>query len=204
MEVAIKMGKRSFALILAIVVLSGGAGYFWTKNRLLKEELLVKGESASGESGTTGSQVTATPQKKDYKETFGGFLVTDKEICLAEGKPIVYFFGSSSCPHCVWEKPVMARVAKSFGQEVDYRENFDSDKDSEVFGKYADINPGYVPFLVLGCKYARVGSGERLGKDSAESTLLEEEAIKTILCKLTDGKPQSVCASLKDKIQQIE
>lgn len=203
MEVVIKMGKKSLVLILAIVVLAGGAGYFWTKNRLLREELGVKGKSVAKES-VAGSQATATPTQKNYKSVLGGFLVTDKEVCLAGGKPLVYFFGSSSCPHCTWEKPVMAKVAKSFGEEIDYHENFDSSTDSEVFEKYADINPGYVPFLVLGCKYARVGSGERLGKDNAESTLLEEEAIKTILCKLTTGKPQSVCNGLKDKISQIE
>lgn len=98
----------------------------------------------------------------------------------------------------------MEKVAQKFGTEIDFHENIDSAADTDVFDKYSDINPGYVPFLILGCKYARVGAGETLGKDDAESKKLEEEALTAIICKLTNGKPSSTCASLKDKIAEVK
>jgi len=59
------------------------------------------------------------------------------------------------------------------------------------------------PFLILGCKYARVGSGETLGTNDADSQKLEAQALTAILCKLTSGKPTSICSPLKDQISQI-
>lgn len=193
------MVKRKYFVVLFLVALAGATGFFWTKNNLTK-----------GKGGTTrslASTPTAVPTIKpapNYQKTIGDFLVTDKEICQENGKPAVYFFGSSGCPHCVWEKPIAQKVFAKFKDQISYHENFDSDKDGEVFQKYSDINPGYVPFLILGCKYARVGAGENLGKDDAESKKLEEEALTAILCKLTDNKPNSVCLRLKDKITEIK
>jgi len=185
--------KIKYLIVVLLVVLAGGAGFLVTKSNLQKENSIVK---------KTESSPTATPTQPkavDYPKTDGNFLVTDKEICLEDGKPVVYFFGSASCPHCVWEKPVAQKVFNQFKNEISYHENFDSDKDSDVFMKYNDINPGYVPFLVLGCKYARTGAGQNLGKDDAESKKLEEEALTAILCKLTNGKPEKVCASINAK-----
>ena len=97
----------------------------------------------------------------------------------------------------------MEKVAKKFGDTIDFHKNVDSATDSDVFQKYSDINPGYVPFLIMGCKYVRVGAGENLGKDDAESQKLEEEVLTAILCKLTGGKPEGVCNSLKEKVSAI-
>jgi len=161
-------------------------------------EIKVKGDSSTPTSAPTSQPIPSYPQ------TVGNFLVTDKEVCAKDGKPLVYFFGSTSCPHCVWEKPIMEKVAKKFGDTIDFHENIDSSTDSDVFQKYSDINPGYVPFLVLGCKYVRVGAGENLGADDTESQKLEEEALTAILCKLTGSKPDSVCASVKDKTSGVK
>lgn len=173
------------------------AGFFWTKNNLLKTNQ-VKGSSA------TPSSVPTTKPTPNYQKTVGDFLVTDKEIERENGKPVVYFFGSSQCPHCVWEKPIVKKVFDKFKNEISYHENFDSDKDADVFNRYSDINPGYVPFLILGGKYARVGAGESLGSTPEESKKLEEEALTAILCKLTSGKPENVCALVKDETTQVE
>lgn len=191
------MKNTKYLTILVLIVVAGAAGFFWTKNR----EEKVLGGSASEESPTSSAVQNPAP---NYPKTVGDFLVTDKEICKENDKPVIYFFGSSSCPHCVWEKPIAQKVFNQFKNEISYHENFDSQNDSEVFQKYSDINPGYVPFLVLGCKYARVGAGENLGKDEAESKKLEEEALTAILCKLTDGKPSTVCNALKDKVSEIQ
>jgi len=184
-------------LILILVLLAGYLGFRWTKNNL-------NNPPKSEKTTFSPTQTPTASPTPSYQTIIGDFLVTDKEVCLENGKSLVYFFGSSSCPHCVWEKPIVEKVAKQFGDLVDFHENVDSQADSEIFNQYSDINPGYVPFLVLGCKYARVGAGENLGKDEEESKILEEQALTAIVCKLTDNKPSSVCASIKDKVAEIK
>jgi len=185
-------------IVLVLVLAAGAAGFFWTKNKITKGKAEVKGEATS--EPTPVPSVQPTP---NYPVVIGNFLVTEKEICVQEGKPSVYFFGSSSCPHCMWEKPIIEKVAKEFAGKIDFHENIDNQTNMDVFQKYSNINPGYVPFLVFGCKYARVGSGESLGKDEAESKKLEEETLTVILCKLTEGKPETVCAPVKDKTSAV-
>lgn len=187
---------KRIIIILVLILVSGAAGFFWTKSRAEK----VLSGSVGNENPTPSIVQSPVP---NYPKTIGDFLVTDKEICKENDKPIVYFFGSSGCPHCVWEKPIVQKVFNQFKNEISYHENFDSQDDNEVFQKYADINPGYVPFFILGCKYARVGAGENLGKDDAESKKLEEEALGAIVCKLTGGKPKSVCDPLRAKTSEI-
>jgi len=133
-----------------------------------------------------------------YPITLGNFLVTDREICKENGKPTIYYFGSSSCPHCQWESPVIKKVMEKFTGVVSFHNNMDSDKDQDVFTKYSDINPGYIPFVVAGCKYVRVGSGE------TEGEVKEIENLSAIICKLADNKPASVCNPLKTKISEIK
>lgn len=192
------MNKVKYLVILLLVAAAGAGGFLWTKGRLTGGEVKVKGDAS------TPAVVPTAQPTPNYPQTLGNFLVTDKEVCTKDGKTSVYFFGSTSCPHCVWEKPIMEKVAKKFGDTIDFHENIDSSTDSDVFQKYSDINPGYVPFLIMGCKYVRVGAGENLGKDDAESQKLEEEALTAILCKLTGGKPEGVCASVKDKTSEVK
>jgi thiol-disulfide isomerase/thioredoxin len=180
-------------LVTLLVVASFLVGAFFTKIQYLEK----------GKTGT--AQITPTPQVAGEKEpteelptTIGGFLVTKNEVCKENDKPLVYFFGSSTCPHCTWEKPVMQRVAPKFAGHISYHENFDSQEDKDVLEQFRDINPGYVPFLVFGCKYVRVGSGETAGE--AE----EKKNLTALICKLTDGKPAEVCQKVADLTEQIK
>lgn len=193
------MIKVKYFVILFLVALFGVGGFFWTKNRIVGSGVGVKKEAT-----TAPTQAPTSQPVPNYPKIIGDFLITDKEICQENSKPVVYFFGSSGCPHCVWEKPIAQKVFSKFKDQISYHENFDSDKDGDVFQRYSDINPGYVPFLILGCKYVRVGAGEQLGKDEAESKKLEEEALTAVICKLTEGKPNSVCAAIKDKVSEIK
>ncbi len=127
-------------------------------------------------------------------QTIGGFNISEDEICLENGKPLVYFFGSESCPHCSWEHPVVQEVAVKFGDNISLHDNMESDADQDVFQKYST---GGVPTLVLGCKYYRVGSGEQSGREA------EIENLTALFCKLTDNNPAEACDAVKDKINQI-
>lgn len=137
-------------------------------------------------------------KKPDYPTTVGDFLILDKEICDKEGRPLVYFFGHSGCPHCQWEEPVVKKVMALFGDLIAFHNNMDTEDDREVFEEYAEINSGSVPFLVLGCKYVRVGSGEKSGEEE------ETKVLTAIACKLTEGKPEGVCGEVKDLVESIE
>lgn len=126
--------------------------------------------------------------------TIGDFSISEDEICKKDGKPIIYFFGSKNCPHCTWEHPIIEKVAAKFQENIDFHNNMDSENDSEVFSKYST---GSIPTLVLGCKYYRVGSGERSGEEE------ETKNLTALICKLTDNKPADVCSQVQDLVNQI-
>lgn len=126
--------------------------------------------------------------------TIGNFSVAKEDICKEDGKPIVYFFGSKSCPHCNWEHPVVEDVVEDFEGYISFHNNMDSNADGEIFSKYST---GGIPAVVLGCKYYRVGSGERLGEEE------ESKALTALICKLTDNQPSDVCNLYQDLIDQI-
>ena len=126
--------------------------------------------------------------------TIGDFLVSEDEICKEDGKPIVYFFGSKRCPHCAWEHPIVEEVAKNFQGYISFHNNMDSQEDMDVFRKYST---GSIPTLVLGCKYYRVGSGERAGEE------MESKVLTALICKLTENRPNDICNAVQNLISQI-
>lgn len=179
-------------LVILLIIASFLAGSFWTRMRYLeskKEEI---------------AQLTPTPtpemlgeKEPEYPKTIGNFLALEREVCFEDEKPIVYFFGHSGCPHCKWQEPVIKKVASKFGDLIAFHNNMDSQEDIDILEEYQEVNPGYVPFLVLGCKYVRVGSGELLGEEE------ETRALTAIICKLTDEKSEEVCEPLKDLTDSV-
>jgi thiol-disulfide isomerase/thioredoxin len=121
---------------------------------------------------------------EEKSTTLGNFSVSGDKVCQEDGKPIIYFFGSQSCPHCTWEHPIIEEVAEQFGDYISFHNNMDSNTDIDVFSRYST---GGIPTLVLGCKYYRVGSGERAGKEE------EAKVLTTLICDLTDNQPNAVC-----------
>jgi len=123
--------------------------------------------------------------EKEATEVEGSFKeIKDVEVCKENDKPIVYFFGSSTCPHCKWEEPILKSVVEQFGSAVSYHENIDSETDKDVFSKYSS---GSVPLLVVGCKYYRNGSGEGVGEAA------EKEALTKVICRATGNLPANIC-----------
>jgi thiol-disulfide isomerase/thioredoxin len=132
----------------------------------------------------------ADPVDISKKKVEGNFETTNEaEICKENGKPIVYFFGTSTCPHCTWEKPVIQAVAQAFGDQIVFKEDISVDnapfKNADIFAKYSPT--GGVPAIALGCKYSRVGAGEA---DGAE---VETANLTKLICELTNNQPASVC-----------
>lgn len=169
-------------------------GAAWTKIKTLEEGKKAEEKKVAVTPQPTGQAVGTTV----YPKTIGNFDVLDKPLCEKDNKPTVYFFGTSGCPHCRWEKPVMEKVMAKFPNLLDFHNNIDTQNDGEVFNAYGNINHGAVPFLLLGCRYARVGSGEQDGETK------EEQNLTALLCKLTGGKPDGVCDQIKELIGQIK
>lgn len=126
--------------------------------------------------------------------TIGNFSVNNEEICKENDKPIIYFFGSQSCPYCQWEHPIMEAVAARFEGYIAFHNNMDSDADEDVFQKYST---GGIPTLVFGCKYSRIGAGQNAGEEKETKDLI------ALICKLTDGQPADVCSEVQDLINEI-
>jgi len=128
--------------------------------------------------------------------TIGNFLIDkNSEVCKELDRPIVYLFGSSSCPHCLWEDPIIKNVTTNFRGLISFHENIDSNNDREIFTKYS--TEGYIPLIVIGCKYYRVGSGENLGEEQ------ESKVLTALICSLTNKEPSNVCSNVGDLINQI-
>jgi len=139
--------------------------------------------------------VTAQPETQGEKTpTIGNFSVGEDEICKENEKPIIYFFGSTSCPHCTWEHPIIEKVVKDFEEYISFHNNMDSNADTDIFSKYST---GSIPTLVFGCKYYRVGSGEQSGEET------ESNILTALICKLTGNQPSETCDKVKDLIDQI-
>lgn len=123
--------------------------------------------------------------QKEATEVEGAFKeIKDVEVCKENDKPIIYFFGSSTCLHCDWEEPILKSVIEQFGSAISYHENIDSQTDQDVFFKYSS---GSVPLLVVGCKYYRNGSGEGIGE------VAEKDALKKVICRATGNLPADIC-----------
>jgi len=135
--------------------------------------------------------------------TLGGFL--DIKNASVSGKPLVYFFGTTWCPFCGWERPIFVNVTSRFGTWSGIKEGdmssayftsdyaivkaFEIDKaqppaqDMKVFNHYSPN--GNIPVVIIGGKYFRIGSGETNGVEG------EIIALTALMCKIT-GSPASV------------
>ncbi|MGB2841049.1 MAG: thioredoxin family protein [Halobacteriota archaeon] len=140
-------------------------------------------------------------QESGPERTIGNFIVGGDEICKEDGKPIIYFFGADWCGGCRWEHPVMENVTAKFEGYISFHDiNIDLDystADQEIFDKYSP--EGYIPTIVLGCKYYRVGSGATMGEEQ------EAKVLTALICNLTDNKPADVCTDeeIEELITQI-
>ncbi|MBZ1356526.1 MAG: thioredoxin family protein [Candidatus Nealsonbacteria bacterium] len=128
------------------------------------------------------------------RPTIGGFKEHSGDVCMENGKPILYYFGNTTCPYCQWQEPVMKAVAESFGDNIVFKSRVDSNEDRDIFNRYSE---GGVPLIVVGCKYSRVGAGTNWGEED------DQNFISALNCKLTNNQPSEVCDQLEVLINSI-
>jgi hypothetical protein len=127
--------------------------------------------------------------------TIGNFM--NIESATIEGRPAVYFFGTTRCPHCAWERPIFLNMTAKFSGYIDVKvTEIDLEQpalEMEIFKHYSP--DGRIPLIVIGGKYFRVGSGESLGQT------MEENVLTAILCKVS-GDPIEECSN--PQVKQLE
>lgn len=190
----------SLILIILLLIVVFLAGSFWKKSNDLER-------NRENDQPLAQATPTSLPTQPVLESTLGRFSITNDEICQKDGKPSVYYFGYSGCPHCVWNHPILETVVKKFSAEIVFYDGMDrldklTTEESKIFSQYQEFHGGAVPFFVLGCKYIRVGSGEN-AKETDGGKVSEENNLTAIICKLTNGQPEKVCSSVKDLINQI-
>ncbi|HUS52114.1 MAG TPA: hypothetical protein VMX77_01455 [Candidatus Bathyarchaeia archaeon] len=189
-------GKTYTNLILVVLLVAASflLGTFWMRIKSLEKTPTSEEKEQAQASPVPAEEAVLG----ELASTLGSFNVSDEEICLENGKPLIYMFGSSGCPHCSWEHPVFGQATAKFGNLISLHDNMDTQDDMEIFEKYSQVNQGGIPFIVLGCRYLRVGSGEMIGEEE------EERVLTALICKLTEGEPEEICGQVEDLTSQVE
>ena len=142
----------------------------------------------SGDSGDSGGD-TGSGYNIEQVGKLGSFIETDNEICMEDGKPVVYLFSTTWCSHCSWVKETFDAAmleAMDEGKVIAYHWELDTgdntlteEVETEVPAEhdkiYRAFNPrGSIPTFVFGCKYYRIGNGYESANDlDAEKTDFE-------------------------------
>jgi len=126
---------------------------------------------------------------KNQSNIEGGFKkLNDIEICTENGKPLVYFFGLNTSNSSNWEYPIFKEVVSKFDESVSFHDNYLSEnglsRDQDVFSKYST---GDVPLIIIGCKYYRIGDGEKEGVEK------EKQILTNLICETTNNQPEIIC-----------
>jgi thiol-disulfide isomerase/thioredoxin len=118
--------------------------------------------------------------------TIGGFM--DIQAANVTGKPTAYFFGTTWCPHCAWERPIFLNVTAKFAGYIDVKNTeIDVEQPPTEMAIFNHYSPGgSIPVVIISGKYYRVGSGEAIGQDA------ETNMLTALLCKVT-GSPIYEC-----------
>lgn len=159
-------------VIAGAIYLSGGISFDNIKGLKVVNPQITPGVMNQGTAQQESQgPITVAPQSADIK-TF--MQKKDAEICTEDGKPVIYLFSTTWCPHCEWISETFDKVAneytaagkiKAYHWEVDIKDNtLTKDRETEVPDKdmavFKEFNSqGSIPTFVFGCKYFRVGNG---------------------------------------------
>ena len=146
----------------------------------------------------TTATVETTETTTTETATEGTFAVkSDAEICTEDGKPVIYLFSTTWCPHCKWITETFESTVQEYvdaGQivarhwEIDINDDTLTDEaetevPAEQLAVYKEFNPGgSIPTFVFGCKYSRIGNGYEQQQDLEA----EESEFRAVIEKLLE------------------
>lgn len=188
--------------------LFGGVAVVAVIGMVIMGAILISSRGGSGtvagtvdNSGTAaGTQQQALQGPETEPVTAAGVETFDQKkgatICKEGGKPVVYLFSTTWCPHCTWVKDTFDKVVNEYvkaGKIVAYHWELDTNdntltsaKESSVPAEaqavYQEFNPsGSIPTFVIGCKYFRIGNGHEAADDLAAEEKELRAAIDAVL-----------------------
>lgn len=119
------------------------------------------------------------------------------QVYKEDGKPVIYLFSTTWCPHCEWIAETFDKVAKEYVDagkikayhwELDTSDNtLTAEKETQIPEKdmavYQEFNPaGSIPTFVFSGKYFRTGNGyerqQDLKAEEAEFKAVIEDLLK--------------------------
>lgn len=158
-----------------------------------KIEYVTPIEALKDANTSIDSTDTALPEGVTTFEVKAG-----SEICKnAEGKPIVYMFSTTTCPHCKWAKEIFDSFAKEYADKIEAHhwqvdlgddtltEPVENDMPADQLNIFKQFNSaGTIPTFVFGCKYYRIGTGFEQADDKetekAEYMAVAEQLLKEL------------------------
>lgn len=186
-------------LVGLLVVASFLLGTFYTKVQMMEKGGVKSGDTGIEQTGTPANAPVAAGPKTVVPTAEGVTTFQEKadaEIIKEDGKPVVYLFSTTWCPHCVWVKDTFDSVVNEYvnaGKIKAYHWELDTNDDTltsvvetEVPADhkevYSEFNPGgSIPTFVIGGKYFRIGNGHEQ-KDDLEAEAAElRAAIEAVL-----------------------
>jgi len=110
---------------------------------------------------------------------------------IDQNKPVIYFFWSPGCPHCLTEKAFLEGLEKKCPQveikQYEFSKNIELMREFYQDYKVRPQEQGFVPLTFIGDKYF-VGFSERIGQEIENYVLLTEEVSSEELCPPTDSE----------------
>ncbi len=183
------------AILLSAVIISVSVVYagskLTTEGTTLGVNEDAENNADAGESGETPAGSDALGAVLGQFETFTEY---DEDICKEDGKPVVYLFSTTWCPHCEWIKDTFDSWAKdnsdkisAYHWELDTMDNsltdaVESEVPEDANAVYEAFNPeGSIPTFVFGCKYGRVGNGYEAEDDLDKEAETFDNVLEQIL-----------------------
>lgn len=122
----------------------------------------------------------------------------DAVVLKENGKPVIYLFSTTWCPHCQWIAKTFDKMVSEYvnaGKIVAYHWQVDTGDNTLTLGTetkvpqnyldiYNEFNPrGSIPTFVFGTKYFRTGNGyeqqQDLASEEAEFRAVIEDLLKS-------------------------
>lgn len=154
------------------------------------------GKATTPKTPATNAQTPASDISQEVVGQAGTFLEVSESVCTENGKPVIYMFSTSWCPHCAWARQPFADAVKSYvaqGKIVAYDWELDTYDNTLTTAKetaipadanalYEKYNPaGSIPTFIFGCKYYRIGTGHEKTADKNAETQEFKQLIDKLL-----------------------
>jgi thiol-disulfide isomerase/thioredoxin len=174
-------------LVLIGALIFGAVSLYINENR----EIVAVNTNQIGVSSGPETETITNPAINTFEMKKGA------SICQEDGKPVIYLFTTSWCPHCQWVADTFNKVAleyekagkiKAYHFDLESGDNLlttetESQLSPSAWAVYEEFSPDdAIPAFVFGCKYFRIGNGyeneDNLAEEEKEFRAIIEDLLK--------------------------